>query len=267
MSNIYYINSYNRTEGTNSNFTYYLPHIPSNVNKVVMLSASIPKSYYLIEDGLNTFTLIEDEDEIIITIPPGNYNRRSFSVVLQNLLNDASALDIVYTISYANTNQSEDDGKYTFTVSDNNDVQPIFQFSTNDDAHEAMGFNAESSNQFVNDELKSTNVIRLFIEDTIFIHSNICQNENDNILQEIYTGGNLTFSSILFENKCPEYYAKNMSYNTSKVFKFYLTDENDLEIDLQGQNFVCTLKVYRENNMYQLVKDFIQYFISKKERL
>ena len=53
---IYYINSRNRISGTNSNFTYKIDINNIEPDRIAVLQANIPKSYYLIQDNANSFT-------------------------------------------------------------------------------------------------------------------------------------------------------------------------------------------------------------------
>ena len=82
-SRIFYINTTNKQNGTNSNFTYEI-QIPQTegYNRVCVLQASIPLSFYMIQDGVNVFTLREEyggvETSIQIAIDPGNYNFQTF---------------------------------------------------------------------------------------------------------------------------------------------------------------------------------------------
>ena len=58
---IYYVNTLNRASGTPENFTFTF-QIPQSeqYDRVVVLNASIPSSFYLVQSGFNTFTLQED---------------------------------------------------------------------------------------------------------------------------------------------------------------------------------------------------------------
>lgn len=253
---IFYINSRNRLSGTDSSFNYQLDMPPdNNFDSVVVLQAGIKKSYYLIEIDENTFTLSENSMTTIITIPPGNYTRKSFQTVLQTLLNASSPNLWTYSVSFPTVSSAADTGKYTFTVSGNGGIQPLFIFTSF--LYEQMGFNSNSTNPFVTDSLTCTNVINLSLEDTLFLHSDICRNHDDNILQDIYTAGNSTYSSIKFDNYCVEQYAKEISYNKSNVYNFYLTDEDGIFMDLNGQNIVITLMVYKRRSIYNLFKEVL----------
>ena len=57
---IAYVNSYNKLVSTDStsDFTVMIDLPNNNINKVVVLQMAIPKSYYLVQKGYNTFKCI-----------------------------------------------------------------------------------------------------------------------------------------------------------------------------------------------------------------
>lgn len=253
---IFYINSRNRKNGSHNNFSYILNIDPrQDFDRVVLLSASIPKSYYLIRTNKNTFTLEEDSVQVTVTIPPGNYNRNSLRIVLQNQLNLVSPNTWTYSVNIDNVARSFDRGKYIFTVSGNGSIQPKFIFTNN--VFEVLGFDLNSTNTFVANQLISTNVINLTTENTIFVHSDICQNDTgDNILQEVFTSETTTFGYIYWQNNDPKTYAKRYIPG-SNIFQFYLTDEDSNLIDLNGLNINLTIMIYKENNIDLLIRKYI----------
>lgn len=254
---IFNINSHNRESGTNSNFTYKLKINHDLIyDKVVLLDCSIPKSYYIIQNGLNTFTLQEDTDLAVITVTPGNYNRNSLRSMLIQLLNSESPNGWIYDITNNNINTAVDDGKFAYTVSGNSS-QPIFIFTNF--LYEQMGFNSNSTNVFVGNSLSSTNIINLNPESTLFLRSDICNNQQDNILQNIITVHNSTFSYIIFQNPNVEEYAKNFSQNKYNVYRFILTDEDGNEIHLNGLNIVFTIMLYKSNSVFNLIKRYLKF--------
>jgi hypothetical protein len=106
-------------------------------------------------------------------------------------LTQASALlghSYTYSITYPKSSSISDNGKYTFTVSNNSGVQPkfIFPSASSSFLYQCFGFEPDSTNTFSGNTLISTNVINLQAEDCIFIRSDVCTNPNDNVLQEIY---------------------------------------------------------------------------------
>jgi hypothetical protein len=257
----FYINSKNRLSGTDSNFSFNL-EIPQNqdYDKVVVLQASIPKSYFLVESGYNTFQLQEDTSAVTITIPVGSYTRRSFQTTLQQKLRSYSPHGYVYTVSYPNTSQDADTGKFTYSVTGNGLIQPKFIFTTN--LNEQLGFDRNSTNSFVANTLDSQNVIKLQAEDTLYLHSDLVANGTDNVLQEIFANSNPSYSSINFLNPCPNEYSKQITNSNGATYNFYLTSEDPTEvIDLNGQNLQIVLMMYKENNIFNTIKDFIKYSV------
>ena len=257
---IFYINSRNRISGTNSDFQYKIA-LNSNLdfNKVCVLQALIPKSYYLIQANKNTFTLTEGLDDVIITVPVGNYNRRSFQTVITGLLNSSSPNNWTYSILFPNENIEGDTGKYTFVVV-GNDSQPSFTFASY--VYEQLGFEPNSVNTFVADQLNSKNVIKLQKEDSVFIHSNIITSANGekNVLQEIFAAsGESTYSNIVFKCSDIQAYSKDFNGKNNGIFTFTITDENREILDLNGQNIVITIVVYKnQEDYFRMIKGFIK---------
>ncbi|KYQ93233.1 hypothetical protein DLAC_05879 [Tieghemostelium lacteum] len=259
---IYYINSHNRTNGTNSHFTTNIVFYPQDkFDRVVLLQATIPKSFYTVRRNLNTFTLTEGLQSSTITIPIGNYSRKSLQDTLQTLLNQSSPNNIIYSINWPNSKQPNT-GKYTFTCSNVNNIQPIFTFT--DKLFRQLGFNENTSNQFNNYILESTNVINLQSDSVIYIHSDICTNGVDDVLQEIYTSaGNPDFSNIHWENYDVESYSKQLVSGTNTTFTIYLADQDGNEINLNGVNMNLTLMLYKHNDISQLTRGYINYRLEK----
>lgn len=252
-SRIFYVNSRNRVSGSNTDFSYAFNIDPqSKFNHVVLLDISVPKSFYAIQ-STQTFVLNENGTQSTITINSGNYTRQSFASTLQTALNTAG--NWTYDISYKVINRTYDDGKLTFTVTGNGGVQPQFIFNGIDSLFEEMGFDSTSTNTFSANSLTSTNVINLATENTLFLRSDICQDDN-NILQNIVTTSDSAFSVINFVNPNPHEYSKIFVPNKT-VYHFRLTNEDDNLIDTNGQNIVFTLMLYTYNNVSDVIKRFI----------
>lgn len=255
---IFYINSRNRDTGTDSNFNFTLKDLKDeyDYDKVVVLDCSIPKSYYVIQEGYNTFILSENGTEVTITVEEGNYNRNSLRIKIQSKLNLLSPNGYLYSVTNENINLTQDKGKYIFNVSNNGSIQPILIFGSN--LFEQLGFNENSSNQFVSNSLVSTNVVNLNKESTLFIRSDICS-ENNKILQNINTVQDPNYSYIVFENKSIIEYSKTYKRNNKKSYNFMLTDENNNIINLNGLNIVMTIMVYKSNRVNELLTGYIKY--------
>src|SRR4051794_15881841 len=121
------INSHLKTSGTHDNF-----YIPVNlkpdkeVDTVCCLSATVKKSFYLLQAGANTFTLVENGVTITITVPVANYGATSWKTVVAGLLNAATRNGWVYAITLPNDIISGATGKFTFTCVGGN---PSFVFA------------------------------------------------------------------------------------------------------------------------------------------
>lgn len=259
---IFYINSRKRLSGTDSNFNYRI-EFPKDLqfDQCCVLQCSIPKSYYVIQQGYNTFTLWEGLESAVITVPPGQYNRKSLQTKLKALLNAASIYSWTYNITYPNTQTEADTGKYTFTVTGNGVNQPEFHFTNC--MFEELGFNAGDEVEFAGNSLTSTNVIKLQAEDTLYIHSDLVGQGNNNVLQEVFVNSDPSYASINFMTPSVAGYSKELALNgASNVFNFYLTDEDDNLIELNGQNMQIVLLLYKENDFFKMAKAFMKYINS-----
>ena len=255
---IYYIDSHERVSGTHENFSFKV-EIPKteSFDKVVVLSAMIPKSYYLIQSGQNTFTLSEiGLPNVVITVDVGNYSATSFRTRLASLLSTNSPHGWTYTITYPNTAITSNTGKFTYNVSGNGASQPSFIFTTF--MHEQFGFEPNSTNTFVANSITSTHVVKMQVKDTLFIHSDISSNGRDDILQEIFGAPSPDFSSIKYECVDVEAYSKDLTTQNHNIYNFFLTDEDGILMNLNGLNMVITLCVYKRDSLYEMLKDYMK---------
>ena len=240
---LFYINSRNRENGTDNDFevTVQLPSF-QNFSKICVLSITLPKSYYCVQDGYNTFILKENTTQTTITLPPANYNRRSLASTITTLLNLVSPNGWIYEITYPNHLLNADNGKYTITVSGNS-TQPSFIFDDNG-VYELLGFSANSTNTFINDKIISTNVCKIQSEDVIRLHSNMSDNNGDDVLLEIYSGSTQTFSNIVWT--CPDVqaYSREITRRSTNSYRFFLTNEDNQRINFNGLNVCFTILVY-----------------------
>lgn len=253
---IFYINSNNRTSGSHSNFTYKLDiDVIKEYNRCVILSASIPKTFYLVT-AANGFTLTEGVSSVSISITAGNYTRNSLSLALKAALNTHSPNGYTYNITYPNINNAVDNGLFTFTVTGNGGVQPRLNF--NSYLAQIVGFDPNTNYDFSASSLSSVYVCNLIQESTLYLRSDMCQNKNDNVIQEIYTTGDPTFSYINFINVSPYEHSKLLVKSKSNVYNFYLTDENGNEINTNGININFTLMVFKVSDIFSLLTGYIK---------
>ncbi len=257
-----YINSRNRISGNHSDFSFKMDLNGIDPDFVSVLQCNIPKSYYMVQANQNTFTLSENSVDTVITIPIGNYNRINFKTTLQTLLNTNSSQLWIYAVSIPSSS-SADNGKYTFTVSNNSSIQPSFTFSSTNNIYELMGFNAGSTNAFVTDVLESTNVIKLQKEDTLYINSDLVGGNHVGILQEIYCHNSADYDNIIFNNNNADLYSKNMNSANNNVYRFFLTNEDGVLMDLNGQNWTMTLVCFTKDKTNDNINQYIKFRIKK----
>jgi hypothetical protein len=277
---MFYIDSQNRTSGTSGNFSINFAMPPNNrYDRIVVMQASIPKSFYLVSAPYNTFQLLEPGTSSsgsainifgsvstngatkTITLAEGNYSKTNMIVCLQTMLSLASSLNstlatqYIYTVGYPLMNQPNT-GKFTYTVTNLTTSQPQFIFPAGSTLYLPMGFNRTSTNIFSSSFLPSQNVIRLQAKDTIFIKSNIVASSNKSVLQEIYTSANPDFSVITFSQNDVELNSKELLYKDNN-FSFSITDEDDNILNFNGQDVIFSICCYEYNNSLELLKNDI----------
>jgi hypothetical protein len=258
-STIFIIDSSQAVSGTTSNFQFQL-NMPrdKDYDRVCVLQAIIPKSYYLVNAPYNTMILSENGVQTTITLIPGNYNVISWKTLISALLTSSSSAGWTYSITFPNAISQVDTGKFTYTVSGNGGIQPLFIFPTLSLVYEQFGFAAESTNSFVGNSLVSSDVVKFQVEDVIFIHSNMSYNNDqsaqNDVLQEIYASSTPSFSNIIYQNSgAIEAYSKKLLTPNNNIYSFSLTDEKENLINLNGLNCVITIVVYKRDDINQLI--------------
>ena len=252
------VDSSNRINGTSSNFTYKI-QIPKNktYTHACLLQAIIPKSYYLVAAGYNTFTLSENSVETTVTVTPGNYNVVSWQAIVSALLTASSTQGWIYTISFPNSMKEADTGMFTYSVK-NNDTQPSIIFPSTSNLYEQFGFNNNSINTFVGGSLTSTNVVKFQQEDTIYIHTDLItantMDDKTDVLEGIFASSTPTYSNIIYSVPgAIEACSQLLSISSSNVYTFTLTDEHNNVLNLNGLNCVFTIVIYQKDMINKVI--------------
>ena len=251
-----YVNSANRLDESvsSTNFLYRLD-IDNNkeYDKVSLIDLVVPKSFYNISSSNNTITVEENSIQRTITMPVGNYSRKSFRTVLQTQLNSNAESGYSYTISYDQSSSGQDNGKYTF-VCTSVSPQPIVIIGTG--CYEQLGFDKNSTNTFVADILISSNVVNFRAKTRLIFKSSMSQNYNNNILHYI-TSIDADFDYVNFQNdNIVETYKDYVRSNTN-IYSFQLLDESFNAIDLNGLDISFSVLLWKENNISDLIKNYI----------
>ena len=177
---------------------------------------------------------------VTVTLPIGSYLLLAFKTVIGALLSAASPNGLTYTLSYPSLSGT-DTGKWTYTQT-NAAIQS--SIITNEHLDEPLGFLRNTTNLFTGTTLISSAVIKLQSEDRLLIHSNIVNNPGkDDILLSINSTTSVNYSSIAWDNPCPEFYSRLLSSKNNSTYNFSLTDEYDELIELNGLNINLTLSV------------------------
>lgn len=253
---VIFINSRDRDSGTSSDFIINLQpqvRIPNAYDSIVLLSATIPKSWYLITTLNNSFTVQENSSPVTITIPSGNYTFTTLATELSSLF--SANLSFTYAIT---TNTQT--GKFTFTASGNGSTQPIFNF-TGSSPYLIMGFE-QSSYTFSANTLSSVNVVNFQLTNTVAIICDIVQ-QPGNILG-IVVSDNQDFANVSYIEQAPEFSSKPLNNNKMQSMHVFLQDPvSELPLDLNGINWSCTLCLYKVNDYYQRILQDKLYQVSK----
>jgi hypothetical protein len=235
-----YVNSNNRSQGNSHDFIIDLSQQikPNNdYDSICLLNFTCPKSYYLIDELNNRFTVLEGLNSTLITIPSGNYDFLTLRATMQTLL---QVCNFTYAVS---ANQVS--GKYEFSVS-NNASQPYFIF-TNDSPNKTIGFEIDTY-QFSANALTAPNIVNFQRTNTIELCSDIVKKS---IFASIIQNSP-DFSNITYTEFNASLSSQSLIKNNVNAVRFYLLDGNTGKpLLLNGLNFSFTFCIYKKNNYYE----------------
>jgi hypothetical protein len=258
------VDSSQRLSGTSTNFTINLnlPNYVQEFDRVAVNQISIPRSWYDVESGYNTFVLKEGTSSQTITIPAGMYNVNTLATTIATQLNSASVLNgnsYTYTVAYPNSSLTVNNNLYTYTCSSS--AKAIqFIFTTN--LYQQMGFAQNTTNTFGGgspNTLTSVNSISISYINRLFLYSNCCNTAQNGYLQEILIAGQFPSTSFIY------YEAQNFDINSKEftnpqnnAFDFALYDRYGNIVNLHGLEIVFSLIFYKKNRTDELHFDYIK---------
>jgi hypothetical protein len=278
MSNdrkILYIDSTSQLASNKNVFTVTVDSdITSDYDMCSLISAQIPVSFYILQDGYNTFTLREGLQTVTMTIPQGNYSVYSFQSTVGALLTASSPNGYTYSLLFSNIFTQVDTGKYTFQCS-NTVTQISFKFPANNAVSEPFGFDSGTTVYFTNGTLQSSNVVSFIPETSIFVHASFVQGATQSgfsdVLACIFSSNAAPYSTINYIN--PQIYeTAKQTCNLTKVMTFSLTDEYGSSILLNGGNTIFQILLFKSNSnpiMSEMKRGFklIEDYINMKTKL
>lgn len=243
---IYYINSENRISGTSSNFSYQID-IPEGqkIDTCCVLAMTIPRSYYLVRRNQNSVTLTTDGLSQTFQIPLGNYTAMNFITTLLGIINSLAVGTFAMILSTIT-------GKYTYTYS-GSASSISFSFPAPSMIGHQMGFNQGSTVSFLGNTLVSANVLDFISTSTLYLHSDMVD-DSTSILQDVNSDNSTPFSNLVYNCQNPNMYSKKIQSKGSSIFNFSLTDEHNLEVNLNGHDFCITLLLYKKEDLTKLFK-------------
>jgi len=147
--NFVYVNSNNRSSSSKSHSDFYYQidcNLFGDVDRVALIQADIPKSYYLISDTNNTFQLYENGTTTNVVLTNGCYNVTQISTEVTRALNAATTLSATstYSITFPSSANPQT-GKFTFLLTSTVNTHTI-RFIFDDTVYEQLGFDANSTN-------------------------------------------------------------------------------------------------------------------------
>jgi hypothetical protein len=78
------------------------------------------------------------------------------------------------------------------------------------------------------------------------------------------SAGNSSFSNISYINNQIEANSKDIAVNQTNIYRFYLTNEDDEKIELNGQNIVLEILFYKEQEYWKMMKESIKYLLTQQ---
>jgi hypothetical protein len=196
-----------------------------------------------------------------VQIAAGNYTRQSFAEYLSTRLTTVSAASGVgntYTVTNPSRRALPDTGKYVFTAVAASGYAPVIITNSRSAPAAQLGFETSTANTMTlvsgtTFTIDSTRVIKMQLEDQLFIRSDIANNgvgasigANNNILAEVFSNGP-DLSSLVYrvaDFGGPIAQRRVLTNANSNVFTFAITDDLGDTLDLNGCNSIITILVF-----------------------
>lgn len=245
-----YFSSELRQSGTNSSFVSQPLDLGINdYDSICLQSAQIPRTFYNVPAGKNTFRVIQNGISTSCTLSIGSYNKYNLRVQLQSKLNTLSD-GRTYTVTYPSTSDP-DTFKYTFSFTGGTgNVSFIFE---NNSLIKQLGFD-NGTYTFTSGSLVSVNCINLSFINKVFIKSNIID-ENDSLVEILNYGSTPMLSLCYFEQPISDLNTRLFTQSSKNSWLFTIVDSFGDIIDLNGIPWSFVLIFYKRNDIHQIHKN------------
>ncbi len=256
----YYFSSELRQSGTNGSFTSHPLDLGiNNYDSVCVQSAQIPRTFYNVPTGKNTFTVIQNGVSTVCTLSIGSYNKYNLRTQLQTKL-QAISDGRIYTVTYPSSSEP-DTFKYTFNFTGG--VGNVNFLFSNNRLIKQLGFD-NGTYAFSTGSLMSVNCINLSFINKCFIKSNIID-ENDSLAEIINYGSTPMLSLCFYQQTVSDLNTRIFSQSNKNSWLFTLEDSFGEIIDLNGIPWSFVLIWYKRNDVHQFHKNELQ--MVNEERL
>ena len=247
MSRIEYVDSDFASSGTSSNFSYQII-IPKNYNRCCVLSANIPKSFYLVDAPYNTFTLTINGVALSYTFPIGNYSQITFFNQFLTLVNTGG---IVFSYQISSLT-------HVVVLSMTGGTWNSISFSNLSSLYRQFGFSFNSTTLAVANQI-TTSYIGIFqLSNVVFLRSDLVMNEtstvNTGILQSISSANNPVLTSLSYQCTIDPRVIGKAIHPDKRVYNFFITDMDGFQLDLHGASVNFEILFYIDHNIDEMIK-------------
>lgn len=254
------IDSEDRIQGTNENFTVSVHLKPNNnYDMCCLIHAGIPKTFYNIDTQNNQLIIRENGIQRSTSLPPGNYTHLNLQPVFSSVLNALSlsnnpASPWTYSIIWNSLTV-----KWEISVTEHAG-RPMTSDSgiafLNHQTHDLLGFNDDTIYLYtINAGIGTTssqNTPNFELTSYISIKSNVCNNEGNNdpdsaVLARIPVHKTNFNDVLVYDLLQLDDGAKRIANNKSNIYNFAIFDDHDRPIRLNGRGWYITLFMYEHN--------------------
>ena len=269
------VNSKHRVNGTTTNFDVYVGSHVSNTQSIGIHSIELVNSFYNLHRNNNTLTVyvasllnppsIMDASPVgsfDITLATQNYNVAAFTTALQDALNAGiQSIPSLTSVPGINTifNVNFHSNSFKLTISMSSSINNLaFSFypssgTSTDKLLNVMGFLLKRNSQLINlynRSLTSTSLVDLRGPSCIYVWSSIAPNvgvdSNGNMLQLLakLQVDKPVGSTIFYKSNDPDLDRFNVNSRNIDVIRFYLRDEDGIELDNNNMEWSLSLIAY-----------------------
>jgi hypothetical protein len=251
----HYISSqYRESGGSDTDFTVKMS-IPQSHTHICLKALGLPKSYYNVVSGQNTFQFNNN----LFSVVPGFYSVSDLKKQMATLL-----------VGLCTVNWSKITGKFQFTASMQG---ATLAFPASTLLWRSLGFAKGSSNSFSGTTLVAPFISNLSVIEEAYVTCSVVRDSSlsafDNTLAVVAVNAAQDLSLIAYEATNPTLGAKELQLGPVEsrsqggtLVAFKLLNELGNTLDLQGHPLTLTVHTFRkEPDLYSLIASLGEYFL------